>query len=161
MRSTILWLATAASALVHPPSGAVYQRTVKLPVIGKQTIELQIISSTLARLNLSGRLKIVEPVQYAMDEDTGIFQFTLSPATKRILRKFRTSLCNAGWISDTDTAWVEVWPPLPVPIRIRLQRLQRERVSVRPRVTARVREVCMSWSRRARSRASEAAPGNV
>ena len=51
-------------------------------------------------------------------------QFSLTEATLRLLRRFRTSLERAGYDPDTDTSWVVVWPPLPLSIRVRLDRTE-------------------------------------
>uniref|UniRef100_A0A7S3EZR3 Uncharacterized protein n=1 Tax=Haptolina ericina TaxID=156174 RepID=A0A7S3EZR3_9EUKA len=105
-----------------PPIGAVYTRTVSLPVIGKQTVELSILSDKLARLILSGRLNLDEPVNYQFHR-SGELSFELTEATKRILRRFRTTLDAAGYDGSSDTSWVVVWPPLPLSVRIRLNRV--------------------------------------
>jgi len=125
----VLALGVMSAAPVHPPVGAAYKRTISLPVIGKQTVELVILSDKLARIMLSGRLMIDEPVSYSFSE--GKLSFELSQATKRLLRRFRTSLEAAGYDGRTDTSWVDVWPPLPLSVRIRLSRV--EKSSVRER----------------------------
>ena len=105
-----------------PPPGAVYHRTVRLPVIGRQTVRLSIVSTTKATLQLQGALNIDEPVAYRISS-TGELSFELTDATQAVLKRFRTSLIAAGFDPDTDGAYVIVWPPLPIPIRIRLYRL--------------------------------------
>ena len=96
-------------------------RTVKLPVVGQQTVELSIISRTLARLQLRGRLNIDQTVEYTMDQ-SGQLSFHLTEATQRLLRRFRTRLAEAGYDAKTDTSWVVVFPPLPFSVNIRLNR---------------------------------------
>ena len=75
-----------------------------------------------ARLKLDGRLKLDEPVEYDVT-DEGELSFSLTDSTKRLLRRFRTSLDAAGYDGDADTAHVVVWPPLPLSVRIRLLRV--------------------------------------
>lgn len=116
-------LPCTAEAASQPPVGAVYTRTISLPVIGKQTVELSILSKGLARIVLSGRmLNVDEPVTYTFVD--GRLSFELSEETKRTLRRFRTSLEGAGYDGELDESWVVVWPPLPLSVRIRLKRAQ-------------------------------------
>ena len=85
--------------------------------------QLSIISAHTARLQLSGRLELDEPVEYAV-HPSGELNFSLTERTLRLLRRFRTSMESAGYEPDTDQAWVVVWPPLPLSIRIRLDRAE-------------------------------------
>ena len=117
----LLFVSTEAAA-IHPPIGATYSHSLRLPVIGKQSVTLKIKSRSLAQLCLVGRLNIDDEITYNVDTE-GKFTFELSEGTKRLLRRFRTSICGAGYESTTDKAYVEVWPPLPLSIRINLQRL--------------------------------------
>ncbi len=73
-------------------------------------------------MQLTGRLKLDEPVEYMYE--SGQLYFSLTEATMRLLRRFRTSLDAAGYDADTDTSWVVVWPPLPLSVRIRLDRTE-------------------------------------
>lgn len=109
-----------------PPLGAVYKRTMSLPVIGEQTIELTIISDSAARIIMSGRLNLDEPVRYDITPE-GQLHFELTDTTHRILRRFRTTLDAAGYDAATDTSWVVVWPPLPMSVRIQLKRNEEAR----------------------------------
>jgi len=114
--SLLFLLALVSScAAVRPPVGAVYSVTRWLPVIGGQKITLEIVSATQARLAMEGALNLDEPVQYEI-EPSGELKFTLTSATHRILRRFRTSLCGAGYDKESDTAHVTVWPPLPLSV---------------------------------------------
>ena len=144
----ILLLGALSVSAVRPPLGAVYSRTVRLPVIGKQTVELAIVSSNQARLMLSGRLNLDEPVSYSFSE-SGELRFELTEATQRLLRRFRTTLDAAGYDGGTDTSWVVVWPPLPLSVRIRLKRIEdtsrrRWGLSIPKRWRSRVGEVVHS-----------------
>ena len=150
-----------------------YSRTVHLPVIGKQTVvrhqyrtdphvlpfrglsltprdvrhvietqALSIVTETRARLQLRGRLELDEPVEYDISE-TGQLSFSLTDSTKRLLRRFRTSLDAAAYDSDADTAQVTVWPPLPLAVRINLHRVRDGSHNVRWRINALAR----AWRR--------------
>jgi hypothetical protein len=102
----------------------VYSHTARFPVIGHQSIALAIESRRDARLVMHGRLNLDEPVQYDLDEN-GDFSFELTEPTLKILRRFRTKLGKVGYDGDVDNAWVDVWPPVPLSIRIQLKRVQR------------------------------------
>lgn len=91
------------------------------PLASCATQSLSIISHHKARLKLSGRLQLDEPVEYAVHA-SGALDFSLTERTQRLLRRFRTSMCSAGYDGVRDSAWVVVWPPLPLSIKIRLQR---------------------------------------
>ena len=75
---------------------------------------------------MEGRLNLDEPVDYSIDGEDGHLNFSLTDATVRMLRRFRTSLDAAGYDADTDTSWVVVWPPLPFSIRMKLPRIDRD-----------------------------------
>jgi len=47
-----------------PPVGAVYTRTLTLPVLGHQVLELSIINRTTVMLVMQGGLNLNEPVLY-------------------------------------------------------------------------------------------------
>ena len=98
-----LLAASASAAAVLPPVGAVYRHSLTLPVIGRQSVSLTILSKERAQLCLSGRLNIDDEIEYDVDETTGKFTFQLSEATQRLLRRFRTSICGAGYDESTDT----------------------------------------------------------
>jgi len=122
---SLLALGCESCVAGRPPVGAIYSVTKKLPVIGGQKITLEIVSTTKARLAMEGALNLDEPVDYDV-EPSGELKFTLTNATHRILKRFRTSLCGAGYDTDSDTAHVTVWPPLPMSVRLRLGRTQRD-----------------------------------
>jgi len=80
-----------------PPVGAHYTRTIALPVIGQQTVELSILSSTVARLYMKGAISLDEPVKYHPEKD-GSLGFSLSDATLALLKRMHTSLRSAGCV---------------------------------------------------------------
>ena len=104
-----------------PPVGAVYTRTLTLPVLGNQMLNLSIINRTTAMLVMQGALNLNEPVLYRAD-GAGKLAFTLSDSTVRLLRRVRTSLQEAEYDRTTDSAYVTVSPPIVPAIRIRLDR---------------------------------------
>jgi hypothetical protein len=104
-----------------PPVGAVYKRELALPVLGHQVLELSIINSTTAMLQMQGAINMKEPVLYR-DDGKGRLDFTLNAATIRMLRRVRTSLRDAEYDTGSDSAIVTVAPPVIPAIRIRLHR---------------------------------------
>ena len=108
-----------------PPVGAVYTRTLSLPMLGHQVLELSIINSTTAMLVMQGALNLNEPVLYRADGE-GKMAFTLTDSTVRLLRRVHTSLREAEYDRTSDTAVVTVSPPVIPAIRIRLHRMAQE-----------------------------------
>ena len=108
-----------------PPVGAVYTRTLTLPVLGHQVLELSIINRTTAMLVMQGALNLNEPVLYRADGE-GKLAFTLTDSTIRLLRRVRTSLQEAEYDRTSDSAYVTVSPPVIPAIRIRLDRTAQE-----------------------------------
>jgi hypothetical protein len=91
---TVLVPSSVLSEAVLPPVGAHSHRTLALPVIGTQTVELFILSATVAHLSMKGAISLDEPVNYFAQN--GGLCFGLSESTKKLLRRMRTSLRNAG-----------------------------------------------------------------
>lgn len=106
-----------------PPVQALYQLDIHIPVIGRQRFQLRIISETAAELVIDGMLKINDQIKYQVQPTTGEFSFNLSNTTKRVLKRFRTSVSHAKYCSKTDTPSIQVKPPLPTKINLRLKRI--------------------------------------
>ena len=115
-------LMTAVGSRKLPPVGAVYERTLTLPVIGEQTVTLAILDGRLASITLAGALSLEEQLEYVLDDQTGKLLFELSEATELLLRRLRVGLDNAEYFHVEDQASVTIAPPLFRPIRIRLYR---------------------------------------
>mmetsp|Transcript_15230 Transcript_15230/g.23194 ORF Transcript_15230/g.23194 Transcript_15230/m.23194 type:complete len:201 (+) Transcript_15230:85-687(+) len=105
-----------------PPVNSYYEMKMKIPVIGHQIFRLRIKSIFRAELIIEGMLNINDEVPYSVNEVTGEIQFSLSQVTTSILRKFRTKLIRASYCHKTDTPTIEVRPPLPTTIKIRMKR---------------------------------------
>ncbi|KAG8465307.1 hypothetical protein KFE25_002614 [Diacronema lutheri] len=105
-----------------PPVGAVYARSLTLPVIGMQTVRLAIEGERCARLVLTGALSLDEPLEYGIDRHSGAFTFELGAGTLRLLRGMGVSLTAADYTPAGDTASVTIKPPAIGPIRIELSR---------------------------------------
>lgn len=106
-----------------PPVQALYRLDIHIPVIGRQRFQLRIISETAAELVIDGMLKINDHIKYQVQPTTGEFSFNLSNTTKRVLKRFRTSVSDAKYCSKTDTPSIQVKPPLPTKINLRLKRI--------------------------------------
>mmetsp|Transcript_8287 Transcript_8287/g.17687 ORF Transcript_8287/g.17687 Transcript_8287/m.17687 type:complete len:194 (+) Transcript_8287:148-729(+) len=108
--------------LSGPPSNAIYELEIYIPVIGRQRFLLEIIRQGLAKLSINGILQLNELIYYDIDQGSGTFAFDLSEMTKQILRKFRTSLVMVKYCQESDSPVVVVRPPLPTNIELRLKR---------------------------------------
>lgn len=108
--------------LSGPPAKAIYELEINVPVIGKQRFLLEIIRQGLAKLTIDGILQLNDFIYYEIDQGNGNFAFNLSEMTKRILKKFRTSLVMVKYCKESDSPVVIVRPPLPTNIELRLKR---------------------------------------
>lgn len=107
---------------VGPPVNAMYELEVKIPIIGQQRFQLKILSLYHAELIINGVLEVKDIIPYRVDPKDGGLSFTLSDNTKRILKKFRTTLVSASYCTKTDTPSIVVSPPLPTNINLNLRR---------------------------------------
>lgn len=130
-----------------PPVGAKYERTLTLPMLGRQVLELYITSRTTAQLVMEGAINLNEPVRYRSD-GSGRLAFDLSAGTIQMLRRVRTSLREAEYLSSTDVAIVTVAPPVIPAIRIRMYRTDDSRASA---AKESINSVAMSWAAKAAS----------
>tara|TARA_B110001452_G_scaffold117823_1_gene97706 strand:+ start:2647 stop:3303 length:657 start_codon:yes stop_codon:yes gene_type:complete len=128
-----------------PPVGAKYERTLTLPMLGRQVLELYITSRTTAQLVMEGAINLNEQVQYRSD-GSGRLAFDLSAGTVQMLRRVRTSLREAEYLSSTDIAIVTVAPPVIPAIRIRMYRTDDSRASS---VKASMNTIATSWAAKA------------
>lgn len=105
-----------------PPVGAVYERTLSLPVLGAQTVRIGILTPRQATLTLTGALMLDELLSYFPDEKTGRLAFELSERTIALLRRLGVGLRTAEYAKIVDAAFVTIQPPLWRPIVLRLDR---------------------------------------
>jgi hypothetical protein len=105
----------------RPPVGATYEKAIGIPVLGQQTFSLHIISDTTAHLLVQGMLVLDEILDYTFTA-TGCLQCSLSENAIRRMRRVRASLKEVGYDGDTDTPYVKVSTPLPIPVKIHLKR---------------------------------------
>mmetsp|Transcript_18855 Transcript_18855/g.31542 ORF Transcript_18855/g.31542 Transcript_18855/m.31542 type:complete len:190 (-) Transcript_18855:258-827(-) len=104
-----------------PPIGAHYEQSLRLPLLGNQTIHLEVVSRKKARLRLHGALTLDDAIRFEM-MSSGEFAFTLSSPTLRLLRRFRASLTEADYLSEDDEAVIVVAALMLPPVRVRLKR---------------------------------------
>lgn len=127
------WLGSNAAVVATPqtprcnPStslspGSVYQSEVVLPILGAQTFLLKIVNSQTAHIIIRGVLRLDDLVEYTTCHESGKINFNLSTKTKRILKRFRTSLGHVAYDEGKDEATLEVRPPLPMPITLLFKR---------------------------------------
>ncbi len=119
---TTLKFKSSKPLISGPPSNAIYELEINIPVIGKQRFLLEIIHQGLAKLTIEGILQLNDLIYYEIDQGNGDFAFNLSKMTKQILTKFRTSLIKVKYCQESDSPVVVVRPPLPTDIELRLKR---------------------------------------
>eukprot|EP00304_Pavlova_gyrans_P015798 CAMPEP_0206032670 /NCGR_PEP_ID=MMETSP1466-20131121/100_1 /ASSEMBLY_ACC=CAM_ASM_001126 /TAXON_ID=44452 /ORGANISM="Pavlova gyrans, Strain CCMP608" /LENGTH=165 /DNA_ID=CAMNT_0053406805 /DNA_START=19 /DNA_END=516 /DNA_ORIENTATION=+ len=105
-----------------PPLGAIYTKSIVLPVLGDQTVELAIRDASTAVLRLAGALTLHEALQYGSREGSGELYFILGERTRKLLGRLGVTLRSAEYTPDTDSATVVVAPPLVPAVRICLGR---------------------------------------
>ena len=104
--------------------GSIYHTERCIPVLGRQIFRLTITGTNTARLLIRGVLNVDDDnIQYKVDKNSGEIRFELSDQTRRILKRFRTSLGRVGYDSVRDVATLEVKPPLPAKITLLFTRL--------------------------------------
>lgn len=105
----------------RPPIGAKYEKAIGLPVLGKQVFSLHILSDDTAHLLVKGMLFLDEIIAYTVASG-GCLHCRLSDEALKRLKLFRTTLKEVGYDGDTDTPYVKVTTPLPMPVKIHLKR---------------------------------------
>ena len=118
------WRVNAAAFIdAHrpPPIGATYEKSVQIPVLGRQVFSLHILSDNTAHLLVKGMLFLDELVTYTVSK-RGCLNCNLSENAILTMRKVRASLKEVGYDRETDTPYVKVSTPLPVPVKINLKR---------------------------------------
>ena len=124
--------ANAAAFLVdsgRPPIGATYEKSVGIPVLGRQIFSLHILSDNTAHLLVRGMLFLDELVTYTVTK-RGCLKCNLSDNAIATMRKVRASLKEVGYDRNTDTPYVKVSTPLPMPVKIYLTRKMDESVEI-------------------------------
>ena len=107
---------------VGPPVGAFYRCVTKLPVLGFQRFDLNILENSTAALRISGVMNIDDVFKYSIDNETGCIEFCLSKKIERVLRKFRTSIISTTYDISQDSPTIVVKPPIPKVLKIELKR---------------------------------------
>ena len=110
-----------------PQAGAVYTRTLNMPVIGRQTFMLRVLGRQRCQIVLIGPLSLNEPASY-VEESTaanGVIRLAMvfNEPTLELLRRWRTRIKGTTWTRDGDFATLVVQPPLIPAIRIRMERV--------------------------------------
>ena len=83
-----------AFTTARPPRGAVYTRTLRLPVLGKQEMWLRIDSRDRATLRLHGPLCLDDTVRYSVQDGELVFQ--LGVRTRQLLHRVRRAAHLSG-----------------------------------------------------------------
>jgi hypothetical protein len=107
--------------LHRPPIGATYEKSIGIPVLGHQVFSLHILSDNTAHLLVKGVLFLDEIVAYTVASG-GALHCRLSDDAIRRLKNVRATLKEVGYCGETDTPYVKVSTPLPLPVKIHLKR---------------------------------------
>jgi len=106
-----------------PSVGSLFVGSMKMPVIGRQTFMLRIISRTRAQIILAGALNLDEPATYSMGDDgSGWVDIVFNEATLDLLRRWRTTIRAVTYRHEDDTCQLVIAPPVIPAIRVRLRR---------------------------------------
>ena len=113
----------------QPPNGALYAATVGMPVIGKQTFMLRVLSRPRGKITLRGRLDLDEPVTYQLERydakrRRSKIHLTFNKPTLLLLSRWRTRIRAVWYDADGDYALLVVAPPVIPAIRIKLNRVR-------------------------------------
>ena len=111
----------------QPPYGAVYDCTVRMPIIGEQTFMLRVLSRTHAQIVLRGKLNLDEPAKYWTEVNSGTegrtrIRIAFNEPTLDLLARWRTRIRAVWYEHDGDYAILVIAPPLIPAIRVRLAR---------------------------------------
>eukprot|EP00316_Scyphosphaera_apsteinii_P022102 CAMPEP_0119327338 /NCGR_PEP_ID=MMETSP1333-20130426/70536_1 /TAXON_ID=418940 /ORGANISM="Scyphosphaera apsteinii, Strain RCC1455" /LENGTH=156 /DNA_ID=CAMNT_0007335905 /DNA_START=212 /DNA_END=681 /DNA_ORIENTATION=+ len=92
-----------------PPVGATFSRTISLPIIGRQTFQLNIRSRRLSQITLTGAMNLDEPAGYTLErspKENGVtmLQMDFNVATLALLRRMRTKIKAVSYSTDLDYA---------------------------------------------------------
>jgi hypothetical protein len=120
--TTTLDLQPATSILLGPPTGAIYQKVLQIPVLGRQCFRLSILGNGRVHLQVSGMMQIDETLDYQVRQCDGSFSLLLSDRIHKVLRRFRTKMVDFGYDEVLDLPYVIVSPPLPTHIHFHLER---------------------------------------
>jgi len=89
----------------HPPIGSTYIGTTRVAFIGKQDVELGIISKSHAKLRLNGIITLNDDIYYEFHN--GAFTFQFSEKLANVLNKCFCTIQNARYTNDV--ASVEIY----------------------------------------------------
>lgn len=95
------------SLAVGPPIGARYSRKLSFPLVGSQSVSLQIDSRQTARIAMRGILNHAEELEYSFTHGNRVV-FGLSDTLKSMLSKFRCSILDAWYDDVTDESCVKL-----------------------------------------------------
>ena len=95
------------SLAVGPPIGARYSRKLSFPLVGSQSVSLQIDSRQTARIAMRGILNHAEELDYSFTHGNRVV-FDLSDTLKSMLSKFRCSILDAWYDDVTDESCVKL-----------------------------------------------------
>ena len=104
-----MWILALCMVSHHgPPIGATYHSNVKIMFIGEQSIELDIQSRALARIQLNGIINADDFVQYTVFDEG--MQFQMSTNMQKMLNRYMVRITDAAYQPDYAQITVFVKP---------------------------------------------------
>ncbi|KAL3906414.1 MAG: hypothetical protein SGPRY_010554 [Prymnesium sp.] len=123
------WLLSLPRATRHALPCATYACTLNMPLIGKQSFTLVVLSQSKARIILEGKLSLDQPASYTLSLPSPashrlalIMQF--NRPTLELLSRWRTRIRSVLYDRERDITTLVVAPPLVPPIHVRMRRVR-------------------------------------
>ena len=126
-RGGALWPLLQMQQHPAPAVGATYVGTMSMPILGKQTFMIRVLTRSHAQITLVGALNLDEPAKYAMSSDgSGVLEIEFSPPTLALLWRYRTRIRSVKYSRSDDSCRLVIqpgWSWIPA-FHVRLSREQ-------------------------------------
>ena len=135
-----MWVAWLVAPALLLPVVQSYATQIRIPLLGAQTVSLNVLNQTHARVRLHGLLSTEGLVSYTHTPGHG-FDFELDDELQAVVRKYGCSLSHADFDFVKDEARLTLHiRPLFLKKRLRLARSPREACSIPPETPE-----CSTW----------------
>lgn len=101
---------TSVLSVLGPSPGTKYYSSIYFPFIGKQNMNLHILSKHDADLNLDGIINLSEKLEYKYNSNDGRIKFKMTESLINTLEKYKCSIFDAWYIDDTPIIYIFVKP---------------------------------------------------
>ena len=95
----------SVSAALHIPSGHSYIDTFRIPFVGTQSVQMDIINKSHAKITLDGIMYVSGMVKFQSDDD-GSLSFVLMEPLTSLMRRYRCSVTHPVFDFKQDEAHV-------------------------------------------------------